>query len=190
MPALFSILWPSNSYSFTEFLIQNEYSCGLNIVFYHKIARSEAVSYNKGAVDIRIATTADIEAILALQNQIYRISENAPNAARLLEDQIKSTMCDVLVAIDTGKIIGSGILYYIDVPARGRAFAFMEGLVVDNSARGQGTGSKMIAKFIELAKRKGCYKLIFTSGFDREEAHTLYEKLGFKKWGFEFRMDL
>ena len=96
----------------------------------------------------------------------------------------------MLTAREAGKIIASGILYYIDVPARGRPFAFMEGLVVDKSARGQGIGSQMIAEFIRLAKRKDCYKLIFTSGFDRQEAHILYEKLGFKKWGFEFRMDL
>lgn len=141
-------------------------------------------------MDIREATTADVEAILALQTQIYRVAKLAPNAARILEDQIKSAACDVLVAYEDEKIIASGILYYIDVPARGRPFALMEGLVVDKSARGQGIGSQMIAEFIKLAKRKDCYKLIFTSGFDRQQSHSLYEKLGFKKWGFEFRMDL
>lgn len=141
-------------------------------------------------MNVRIATSDDIEAILALQTQIYRTKELAPNAARLLEDQIKSTGCDVLVAENESKIVASGILYYIDIPARGRPFALMEALVVDESARGQGTGSQMITEFINLARRKDCYKMIFTSGFDREEAHKLYEKLGFKKWGYEFRMDL
>lgn len=139
---------------------------------------------------IRPATTADIKAILRLQNQVYRIKSNAQNAARLLEDQIKSTSCDVLVAVKDTEVTASGLLYYIDIPARGRPFAFMEGLVVDDRARGQGVGSDMIMEFIKLARRKDCYKIIFTSGFDREEAHKLYEKLGFKKWGYEFRMDL
>ncbi len=141
-------------------------------------------------MNIRTAAASDVEAILALQTQIYRTKELAPNAARLLEDQIKSASCDVLIAENETKIIASGMLYYVDIPARGRPFAFMEGLVVDESARGQGAGTQMITEFINLARRKDCYKVIFTSGFDREETHKLYEKLGFKKWGYEFRMDL
>lgn len=141
-------------------------------------------------VEIRTATSGDVEAISTLQTQIYRVKELAPNANRILEDQIKSPACDVLVADDDGKIVASGLLYYIDIPARGRPFALMEGLVVDSRSRNQGIGSAMIAELIRLARRRDCYKLIFTSGFDREDAHKLYEKLGFKKWGFEFRMDL
>lgn len=141
-------------------------------------------------MEIRAAKNTDANGILALQTQVYRTRSLAPTATRLLEDQIKSPLCDVLVALDDSKIVASGCLYYIDVPARGRPFAFMEGLVVDKSARGKGVGSQLITEFINLARRKDAYKIIFTSGNDREDAHQFYEKLGFKKWGFEFRMDL
>ena len=43
---------------------------------------------------------------------------------------------------------------------------------------------------LEIARGKNCYKMIFTSGTDRPDAHKFYEKLGFKKWGLEFRKDL
>ena len=82
------------------------------------------------------------------------------------------------------------MVFYIHVPVRGRSFAFVEGLVVDETTRGRGIGTAMLSECVKLARKRDCYKIIFTSGFDRQQAHGLYEKLGFKKWGFEFRMDL
>ncbi|OGY24398.1 MAG: hypothetical protein A2126_04945 [Candidatus Woykebacteria bacterium GWB1_45_5] len=107
-----------------------------------------------------------------------------------MEKQMSDETCEVLVAVDSGKIISTCAIYYIEVPVRNRPYAFLEGLVVDESARGHGVGTKMFDKILELARARNCYKIIFTSGADRTDAHKLYEKLGFKKWGLEFRMDL
>lgn len=141
-------------------------------------------------MNIRKATTTDVEAILALQNQIYRVPELAPNAQRRFQDIINDPNCDVVVAVEGQRVLATGAIYYIHVPARGRSFALVEGLVVDEKARGKGVGTEMLSEVVNLARKRDCYKIIFTSGFDRQEAHQLYEKLGFKKWGYEFRMDL
>ena len=42
---------------------------------------------------------------------------------------------------------------------------------------------------IEEAKNQGCYKLICTSRNSKPRVHSLYEKIGFKDWGKEFRID-
>ena len=125
-----------------------------------------------------------------LQTQIYRTKEVAPNAHRRFEDLTNDPNCDVLVAVEGEKILATCLVFYIHVPVRGRSFAFVEGLVVDETTRGRGIGSAMLSECVKLARKRDCYKIIFTSGFDRQQAHGLYEKLGFKKWGFEFRMDL
>jgi hypothetical protein len=47
-----------------------------------------------------------------------------------------------------------------------------------------------VKRAIELARKLNCYKIIATSRFGRENIHEWYQKLGFKKFGFEFRIDL
>lgn len=142
------------------------------------------------SMQIRIAEEKDVEAILNLQTQIYRSENIAPNAQEVLKDQLQDDSCDVLVAEDNGEIIATAAIYYIQVASRGKPYALLEGLVVDQEKRGKGAGTELFKKCIEVAHEKGCYKMLFTSGFDREDAHKFYEKLGFKKWGYEFRMDL
>lgn len=137
-----------------------------------------------------MAKPQDADAILALQTQIYRIDSLAPNAKGLLLELMGAPYCSVIVAKENGKVVGSAFLFYLPLPAHGKNFGFLEAVVVDEKSRGRGIGTALSKKAIELAKEKNCYKLIFTSGFDREKIHKLYEDLGFKKWGYEFRMDL
>jgi len=141
-------------------------------------------------MQITSAKEADIQSILALQIQIYRVDSIASNAAEFLKDQLNDNSCEVLVAKNDGVIVGTATIYYIKVAARGKPYALLEGLVVDKKQRHHGIGSKLFKECIEVAKRRNCYKMIFTSGADRKDAHDFYEKLGFKKWGAEFRKDL
>ena len=141
-------------------------------------------------IQISEAKKADIEAILKLQTQIYRVDSLASNSRQVLEDQLQDTTCSILVAKLENEIIGTATIYFIDVAARGRQYAFLEGLVIHEDHRGNGHGTTFFKKCLEIAKAKNCYKILFTSGMDRQDAHKFYEKLGFKKWGYEFRMDL
>lgn len=145
--------------------------------------------YNK-CVEITLATKDDLEGILPLQTQIYRIKNLPENAPQVLEELIDANYCDVFVAKDDNKIVGSGLIFYLKNPAHERPFAFLEGVVVDNDYRGQGIGTALSKFAIELARNKNCYKIIFTSGNNRADIHKFYENLGFIKWGHEFRMDL
>ncbi len=141
-------------------------------------------------MEIGIAKPSDIEKIIALQAQIYRVEKTEPGAEDALRSQLKDESCDVLVAKVNGQVIATAAIYYIQVAIRAKSYALLEGLVVDKSQRGKGMGTEFFKKCIETAKAKGSYKIIFTSGSDRADAHKFYEKNGFKKWGLEFRMDL
>lgn len=141
-------------------------------------------------MEVTIATKSDIDDVLALQDQIYRIDKVHPDSAQILSDLIDANYCDVIVAKEDNKVVGTGVILYLPIPAHGKPYAFLEGMVVDVKHRRKGVGSALTQKAIDLAKSKNCYKIIFTSGMDREEIHNFYEKHGFKKWGYEFRLDL
>ena len=68
-------------------------------------------------------------------------------------------------------------------------YGLVEDLFVEESHRGSGLGRQLVQLVIEEAKKLGCYKLIGTSRNARTEVHGFYQKLGFKEYGKEFRMD-
>ncbi len=88
------------------------------------------------------------------------------------------------------KIIGRAFLFIIYNDLHQKPYGFLEDVFVEEAYRGKGIGKELIKRVIEKAKEIGCYKLIATSRFEREYVHRLYENLGFKKWGYEFRLDL
>jgi GNAT superfamily N-acetyltransferase len=91
---------------------------------------------------------------------------------------------------DGKKIVGRVFLYVIKNDLHKEAYGYIEDLFVDESLRGQGYGKKLLQMVIAEAKKRKLYKLIGTSRTFRTEVHSFYEKQGFKKYGFEFRMDL
>jgi GNAT superfamily N-acetyltransferase len=91
---------------------------------------------------------------------------------------------------ENGKEIGRCFIYLIKNDLHKKPYALLEDVFVDENYREKGIGTKLVKKAIELAKELNCYKIIATSRFERENIHEWYQKLGFKKYGFEFRIDL
>lgn len=141
-------------------------------------------------MQISVATKEDFDGILALQDQVYKVKEVHGDAKRILADLIDAHYCDVVIVKEDSKIIGSATILYLPIPAYGKPYAYLEGLVVDKNSRQKGVGTALLSKLIELAKNKNCYKFVGTSRFGNEDVHQFYEKNGFKRWGYEFRMDL
>ena len=95
-----------------------------------------------------------------------------------------------ITLMQEGKEIARVSLYFIRNELHSSPYALMEDLLVQESFRGQGIGTKMIHAAIEEAKKAGCYKLLATSRYGREPVHQLYQKLGFQDYGKEFRLNL
>lgn len=95
-----------------------------------------------------------------------------------------------LSATENGEEFGTVYLYLIHNDSHKEPYAFLEDLLVKEKHRGKGIGSALVKEAIAEAKRLDCYKILATSRTERENVHRLYEKLGLKKHGFEFRMDL
>jgi len=88
------------------------------------------------------------------------------------------------------KIVGRAFLFIIYNDIHKKPYGLLEDVFVEPEYRNKGIGKNLVKRVIEKAKEIGCYKLIATSRFEREYVHQFYESLGFKKWGYELRLDL
>jgi len=101
---------------------------------------------------------------------------------------IKGRGIKFFVKID-GKEVGRAFLYILKNDLHERPFGFLEDVYISENLRGQGIGSQLLDKVINEAKINGCYKIIATSRYSRPKVHKLYERIGFKNQGIEFRLD-
>jgi ribosomal protein S18 acetylase RimI-like enzyme len=92
--------------------------------------------------------------------------------------------------ISKGKEIGRAFLYILHNDIKGRDFGYIEDLHIDELYRGKGIGSNLIKLMIKDCKRQGGYKIELVTGYDNEGARKLYEKLGFRRLGTDYKMYL
>ncbi len=89
-----------------------------------------------------------------------------------------------------GKEIARGRLYIMRNDLHEEPFAFVEDLFVEEKFRNNGYGSRLLREMVEEAEINGCYKIVACSREERKIIHKFYEKNGFEKSGYEFRMNL
>lgn len=89
-----------------------------------------------------------------------------------------------------GTEMGRVRIYFIGNDLHDKPYALIEDLYIDEAYRGQSLGTKLMQAAIEEAKKAGCYKILATSRYSREQVHQFYLKLGFKDWGKEFRLNV
>ena len=120
--------------------------------------------------------TSDV--VAAFESLIPQLSRSnpAPTEAEL-NDMVASPASDVFVARVDGNIVGSLTLVIFRIPTGIRAW--IEDVVVDESARGHGVGEALNQAAIEEARRKGAVTVDLTSRPSREAANRLYQRIGF-----------
>jgi GNAT superfamily N-acetyltransferase len=90
---------------------------------------------------------------------------------------------------ENGKDIGRARLYFINNDLHTEPFAFVEDIFVSENQRKKGIGTVLVEQLIHDAEATGCYKVIACSRFEKVDVHEFYERLGFKKHGYEFRLN-
>jgi ribosomal protein S18 acetylase RimI-like enzyme len=87
----------------------------------------------------------------------------------------------LLIARDAqGTIVGTLTLMILWTP--GATFGFVEDVVVDEAARGQGIGEALVRECQRLALEQGASRVELHSGNHRQPAIRLYQRVGFKKF--------
>jgi ribosomal protein S18 acetylase RimI-like enzyme len=131
-------------------------------------------------VEVVEATEATPELLEAFARLIPQLSSSSPppDAAELAA-MVASEASVVLVARDgEGTIVGSLTLALFRVPTGVRAW--IEDVVVDESARGTGAGGALVSVALQRAGAAGARTVDLTSRPSREAANHLYQKLGFE----------
>jgi ribosomal protein S18 acetylase RimI-like enzyme len=120
-----------------------------------------------------------VEAFARLIPQLSR-SAAAPDAAAL-RAMVASPATTILIARQAGTIIGTLTLAMFAIPTGIRAW--IEDVVVDEAARGTGSGRALTEEALRIAQAAGAKTVDLTSRPSREAAGRLYEKLGFQLRG-------
>jgi len=125
------------------------------------------------------AVTAEVvEAFARLIPQLSR-SNPSPSAEELVA-MAGSEASVLLIARDPergGEIVGSLTLAMFRIPTGLRAW--IEDVVVDESARGRGVGEALNQAALARARDAGCRTVDLTSRPSREAANRLYQRIGF-----------
>ena len=105
-------------------------------------------------------------------------------------EHIPSEIIKLVVRDATGDQVARASLVLITNEINPKPYGLLEDVFVREDDRGGGHGSRLVERIVDLAKEKGCYKLIATSRYSRPRVHALYTRLGLRDHGKEFRMDL
>lgn len=132
------------------------------------------------SVDVEPAEVADPSLVADFARLIPQLSSSSPAPdAAALQAIIDSPDTDLLIARDgDGVVVGSLTLAFYRIPTGLKAW--IEDVVVDQSARGRGVGAALNRAAIERAGERGAKNVSLTSRPSREAANRLYQRLGFE----------
>jgi ribosomal protein S18 acetylase RimI-like enzyme len=125
---------------------------------------------------VRVVTDEIVQAFHRLIPQLSRSA--APLDATALRELVEWPGNRVLIARIDDEIVGALTLVMFPIPTGKRAW--VEDVVVDESARGQGVGAALTKEAVRLALADGARTVDLTSRPSREAANRLYERLGFE----------
>ena len=130
-------------------------------------------------VTVTQATVVDdelVDAFVRLTPQLS--SSNAPPSRAELAEIVGSPATVLFVAREAdGPILGSLTLALFRIPTGLRAW--IEDVVVDETARGKGVGAALNEAALDHARAVGARTVDLTSRPSREAANRLYRRLGF-----------
>jgi ribosomal protein S18 acetylase RimI-like enzyme len=132
------------------------------------------------AVRIEVVESVSDELVQAFGRLVPLLSSRtSPPSATELETVVASPSTSLLVARDGERVVGTLTLAVFRIPTGVRAW--IEDVVVDESARGRGVGEALTLEAAELARIAGARSVELTSRPSREAANRLYRRLGFEE---------
>lgn len=133
-----------------------------------------------GLPSITQVTAVTHELVDAWSRLLPQLSHSAPPlTAEALEAIVASDSSVMFVAWLDEQIVGSLTLAMYRIPVGSKAW--IEDVVVDEVARGQGIGELLSRAAIAHAQAAGARSIDLTSSPLREAANRLYQRLGFEK---------
>lgn len=143
-----------------------------------RVGAALAGNVRRVSVQIDIASEATDELRDALAHLLPQLSSSPPptlDELRLITANPESVL---FVARLEGRIVGSLTLIFYRIPTGLKAW--IEDVVVDETARGHGIGELLNRAALDEARRRGAKAVSLTSRPSREAANRLYQRIGFE----------
>ena len=144
---------------------------------------------------IREARVSDLQSILNLYAQLFSNTDQAeenrgdvlPSHCKAFSEIDQNPDSYLLVAESSGGVLGTLALTMIsNLSHRGRRWALIENVVVDEHARRSSIGTALMQYAIALAREQGCFRAVLSSSVHRETSHKFYKRLGLEAYGYSF----
>jgi ribosomal protein S18 acetylase RimI-like enzyme len=133
-------------------------------------------------MQIEIARQVDEELIEAFNRLVPQLSASSAIPTRDELEELVTSPCNSVILIRhedfNNRIMGTLTLVTFRIPTGVRAW--IEDVVVDESARGKGLGEALTLAALEQARSLGARTVDLTSRPSREAANRLYQKVGFE----------
>ena len=130
-------------------------------------------------VEVEVVRAGSDELVRAFGRLLPQLSRSAVALdAAAIEALVAWPGNTLLVARVDAEIVGSLTLVIFPIPTGTRAW--IEDVVVDEAARGQGVGATLTTEAVRLARASGARTVDLTSRPARAAANRLYERLGFE----------
>ncbi|KKX34237.1 GNAT family N-acetyltransferase [Rhizobium sp. LC145] len=147
---------------------------------------------------IRRARDADLPALIAIFAADAVGGHGDTTDPEAFEDYLRafhvidaSQNEQLFVAELAGEVVGTfQILFNRTLTGRGSLSMIIEAVQTREDMRGRGIGAQMIRHAVEEARRRDCRLVQLSSNMARVDAHRFYERLGFAKSHFSFKMKL
>lgn len=128
---------------------------------------------------IRRGTEGDFEAVLYLIKELAAF-QGTPEAVLLTVDDLKrdAALFRCFVAEDaTGVIVGLATYFFAYYSWVGKSL-YLDDLYVQERARGQKTGSRLLKAIFDEARQEGCKRVRWQVSHWNKEAISFYQKCG------------
>ncbi|HEX4162217.1 MAG TPA: GNAT family N-acetyltransferase [Acidimicrobiales bacterium] len=130
-------------------------------------------------IAVEAAASIDDDLVAAVGKLIPQLSSSsAPPSKDALARIVDAPGATLFVARDDGRVVGMLTLVTFEIPTALRAW--IEDVVVDETARQRGVAASLVQAALERAEAQGARTVDLTSRPDREAANRLYVRMGFE----------
>ncbi len=146
------------------------------------MTKAEGPAPEAGGVVVEEARRVTPELVEAFARLVPQLSRSSPPPGEPeLDEMVNARGTRLLVARlgEDGPLVGSLTLVLFRIPTGVRAW--IEDVVVDESARGRGVGDVLSRTALETAAAAGARTVDLTSRPSRQAANRLYQRLGFER---------
>ena len=135
---------------------------------------------SESTIAVEVATHVDEALVNAVARLVPQLSSSTSPPTRVeLEVIVAGPSTMLLIARKDRAVVGMLTLALFRIPTGIRAW--IEDVVVDAEARGQGVGEVLTREAIRIAGTHGARTVELTSRPSREAANRLYQRIGFER---------